>query len=281
MKKVVIYHANCADGFGAAWAANKKFGNEAIYVPAQYGDKPPLDLIGLDAEVFILDFSYPLEEMIQIRDLASTTVVLDHHKTALPTLEELFRQEQQTLEGDIFVCEMKKSGCVLAWEFFFPGIEPPTMLKYIQDRDLWKFEHHGSKQIHAYLMTLGWNFQEWTTAATLLGAGSDLPHKIGNILLQKDMDTVRFLVETNAHKMFIDGHEVWAVNSPTLQSEIGNYLMMSKDTPFAAVYYDKGDVRIVSLRSTDDRMDVSVVAKNFGGGGHRNAAGYKISLLTP
>jgi nanoRNase/pAp phosphatase (c-di-AMP/oligoRNAs hydrolase) len=31
-----------------------------------------------------------------------------------------------------------------------------------------------------------------------------------------------------------------------------------------------------SLRSEDSREDVSEVAKQFGGGGHRNAAGYQI-----
>ena len=277
MKKVVIYHGNCADAFGAAWVAWNRFGNDAVYVPAQYGEEPPFELIR-DAAVYILDFSYSLDNMVLIKDLADRTVVLDHHKTALPTLEELLHQEQENRNGDIFVCKMEKSGCVLAWDFFYPNQDAPRILLHIQDRDLWKFEMRGSREIHAYLMTLGWDFREWETAYNLIQMESDHPYKIGNILVKKDQDTVRFLVENNAHQTFIDGHEVWAVNSPTLQSEIGNYLMRNKDTPFAVVYYDKGRERIYSLRSTDDKMDVGEIAKNFGGGGHRNAAGFKANL---
>jgi phosphoesterase RecJ-like protein len=32
--------------------------------------------------------------------------------------------------------------------------------------------------------------------------------------------------------------------------------------------------RKVSLRATDKRVDVSIIARGFGGGGHRQAAGF-------
>ena len=37
MKPLVIYHAHCTDGFGAAFAAWMKLGDDAEYVPMQYG----------------------------------------------------------------------------------------------------------------------------------------------------------------------------------------------------------------------------------------------------
>ena len=37
----------------------------------------------------------------------------------------------------------------------------------------------------------------------------------------------------------------------------------------------------VSLRATDDRVDVSVIARSFGGGGHRQAAGFFTDLAAP
>lgn len=42
MKTYVLYHAHCADGFGAAYAAWLKLGNDAQYVPVKYGDPPPV-----------------------------------------------------------------------------------------------------------------------------------------------------------------------------------------------------------------------------------------------
>ena len=35
---LVIYHKNCTDGFGAAWAAHELLGSKAMYVPAQYDE---------------------------------------------------------------------------------------------------------------------------------------------------------------------------------------------------------------------------------------------------
>ena len=36
--------------------------------------------------------------------------------------------------------------------------------------------------------------------------------------------------------------------------------------------------RKVSLRATDDRVDVSIIARSLGGGGHRQAAGLSTEL---
>jgi phosphoesterase RecJ-like protein len=41
---------------------------------------------------------------------------------------------------------------------------------------------------------------------------------------------------------------------------------------------DKKDMRKVSLRATDGRVDVSVIARELGGGGHRQAAGFSTAL---
>ena len=38
----VLYHADCPDGFGGAYAAWKKFGDTAEYIPVKYGRTPPL-----------------------------------------------------------------------------------------------------------------------------------------------------------------------------------------------------------------------------------------------
>ena len=52
---LVIYHADCTDGFGAAFSAWKLLGNKATYYAAKHGNPPP-DVTG--KTVAILDFSY-------------------------------------------------------------------------------------------------------------------------------------------------------------------------------------------------------------------------------
>ena len=42
----ILYHAHCADGFGAAWATHKRLGDhhegsKVHYLPVSYGEPPP------------------------------------------------------------------------------------------------------------------------------------------------------------------------------------------------------------------------------------------------
>jgi len=85
-RPLVIYHGNCYDGLTAAWAAWRKFGANADYQAALYGE--PLPSAAWDRPLYILDFSYPRAEL-EARALDPSHVlnltalrVLDHHKTA-------------------------------------------------------------------------------------------------------------------------------------------------------------------------------------------------------
>ena len=61
-----------------------------------------------------------------------------------------------------------------------------------------------------------------------------------------------------------------------MSSDAGHEL--GKGRPFAACYWDTPDGRVFSLRSSADGADVSEVAKQYGGGGHRNASGFRVSF---
>ena len=90
MNPLVIYHANCTDGFGAAFAAWKKLGDEAEYVPAQYSEASP-DMWGAkcqDRDVYILDFSFSKLVMQHIFKVASRVVWLDHHHSSRAIAED-------------------------------------------------------------------------------------------------------------------------------------------------------------------------------------------------
>ena len=99
MKPLVIYHANCADGFGAAFAAWLKLGDEAEYVPmgylkatdgmVEFHERVKLDCSIGEREVYILDFSLPKAVMDWLFDHARRVVWLDHHATSRTIAEEI------------------------------------------------------------------------------------------------------------------------------------------------------------------------------------------------
>ena len=130
----VIYHDNCMDGFGAAWAVYRHYqdvkditgrGVRAMYHPTQHGD--PVPDTTPDGQVYILDFSFSKEQMLELLDRHDGRVVLlDHHKTA--------HAELRGVENCIF--DMNKSGASMAWEYFQnqSGNEMPQLIRYIEDR---------------------------------------------------------------------------------------------------------------------------------------------------
>lgn len=154
MKPLVIYHANCTDGFGAAFAAWLKLGNEAEYLSMNYGETFADDLDYGQRDVYILDFSFQREVMASLFEYATRVVWLDHHKTAFEmwceTERVLHCEDDRQPENNRFILlDDNKSGAMLAWEYFHPGTEVPMLIQHIDDRDRWVFALPGSKEIHA------------------------------------------------------------------------------------------------------------------------------------
>jgi oligoribonuclease NrnB/cAMP/cGMP phosphodiesterase (DHH superfamily) len=135
---VIIYHAKCMDGLGAAWVAKQRMPTAEMYAAA-YGSAPP-DVT--DAEVFILDFSYPRDVLLAMSVTARRVTVIDHHATS----EELLKGLPNT------VFDKTKSGAVLTWHYFNgTANKPPALLAYIQDRDLWQWALPDSRAVNEYL----------------------------------------------------------------------------------------------------------------------------------
>ncbi len=263
----IIYHKNCTDGLGAALAIRvwlKKRGelDQATFQTAQYGDPAPDDVAGQD--VFIVDFSYPREDLLTMYYQAKNLTVIDHHVTAQETLADL----------DFCIFDMNKSGCILTWEYLFPNLPPPPLFEYLQDRDLWKWELPQSQEVNAALRSYKPFLDEWEAFMTY-GAINRLK-KEGIAILRYQQRQIEMVLSHKPWPMVeIDGTRVPCINSTTLISEIGNEL--SKEFPFAACYFDTNDgKRVFSLRSNPDGANVADIAKKYGGGGHPRAAGFSV-----
>lgn len=268
---VVLYHAHCADGFGAAYAAWKALGDSAVYVPVQYGQPYPPELDGGVRELYLLDFSYPLETMKRLQQVASQVAVIDHHASAEEPLKEWNRSLPFCGRGSCHhvVFDLDQSGAVLAWEYFHHGKPVPELLFYVQDRDLWRWELPDSRAVSAGLRSRPMEFQEWDR----LSVEELIPE--GRAILRYQDEQVKAHTR-NAALQDVGGYQVPVVNATTLMSEIGEALCQQfPDAPFSATYFVRRDgKRVWSLRSRNG-FDVSTVAKAKAGGGHKAAAGFE------
>jgi len=163
---------------------------------------------------------------------------------------------------------------MLTWEHFFPGETPPPLLLHIEDRDLWRFALQNTRQIQANVFSFPYDFQVWDT---LMAAAPATLAAEGEAIERKHFKDIRELLGVTTREMVIGGHRVPVANLPyTMSSDAGHE--MAKGKPFAACYWDTPKGRVFSLRSSDDGADVSEVAKQYGGGGHRNASGFTVSF---
>lgn len=263
-KKLIIYHNGCADGFGAAWCFWRKYGVNADYHAAAYHDVPP-DVVGRD--VYLVDFSYPRAVVSCLLQDAKSVTLIDHHKTALDDLHGL--------DGLINYTDINRSGAMLAWNYLFTDEEPPQLITHIQDRDLWQFKLQNTREIMAAVFSYEFDFLVWDRLMNLTDCGLYELVQQGTALERKHKKDVANLINTNSRFMNIGEHTVLVANLPGLfASDAGN--LMCKDKVFAASYFDTADKRIFSLRSDENGIDVSLIAKEYGGGGHYHAAGFSV-----
>lgn len=298
MKKTIcIYHANCADGFGAAWVVRMALGDTVDFYPGVYQQEPP-DVSGMD--VIFVDFSYKRDVVKAMRSMARSILVIDHHKSAIENLsvkEEGFtpvdltqftglsdwtrlinnvcQDEFENVTSTVYTYfDNNRSGAMLAWDFFFPGEQPPQLLRHIQDRDLWKFELEGTREIQANVFSYPYDFEVWDELMS-----TDI-HKLaedGKAIERKHFKDVHELLSVTTRMMAIGGYTVPVSNLPYIfVSDAAHKL--AENHPFAGCYWDTPNGRVFGLRSTEHGIDVSDIAIQYGGGGHKHAAGFSVSF---
>ncbi len=276
-RPLVIYHGNCADGFSAAWCFWRKYGTGADYVAGVYQQDPP-DVTGHD--VYLVDFSYKRAVVEQMLKTANSVTLIDHHKTAIDDLRPLKADMVATNNngmGDNFgwFCDLGRSGATLAWDYLFPGEDRPLLLGHVEDRDLWRFKLPGTREIQAFVFSHEYSFELWDKLMSADQVELLKMTAAGAAIERKHHKDVAELVAVCKRRMVIGGYDVPVASLPyTLVSDAAH--LMAQGEPFAACYWDTAEGRTFGLRATDEGADVSEVAKQYGGGGHAKAAGFKV-----
>lgn len=244
------------------WVVRKAIPDVEPYA-GRYDEAPDFERL-TGRNVYIVDFSYKRAVLEEIISVAESVTILDHHKTA-----------QAELDGIRCDCvfDMNRSGALIAWNVFFPNSPPPPLVLHVSDRDLWQFKLPGTREIHAacglYPLTLEARDELMKT---------DPSHLIeqGKVVLRYHEELVRQATKYKPRRI-IGGHNVPFVFCPVpaLISDVGHVICIGE--PFACVAAERDDGSIgVSLRSSDGGLDVSQVAIEYGGGGHKHAAGFVI-----
>lgn len=281
MKKICLYHKNCMDGIGAAYAVWTK-DPTYTFVAIQYGEELP-NLNGY-SEVLMVDFSVPsnvLENLLEEKKV----IIIDHHEKAEKHLGKYIGSELLAKHGGDIVFDMNHSGAILSWNYFNKYSKVPLLLEYIEDRDLWKWEMEDSQAISIWLNSeVNFSDIKLNEFANIVKRIEYNIHAIipsGRAMVKYKDGLVNCIVKNAIVKRVKIGeniYEVPIVNSSVLQSEVGN--VISRNYPFGIVFYENVEnlKTIYSLRSSPDGLNVSEIAECYGGGGHKHAAGFALSI---
>ena len=269
---LVLYHADCMDGYAAAWAAWKVFSNQALYQAVRHHTPLPHFTDGM--EIYIVDFCYPIDELVSAAQRASKIVVLDHHISAQKDFEAY--QKNSVIPDNLEIKFVQNhSGCMIVWQYFQGNIEPPMLLQHIEDHDLWRHLLPKTEAIcKALYLRLPVHFSAFEKIK--------LPalQQEGALLVKQQQLNVSRLLKAR-HNVRLNNIKGLAVNAPGMFSSDLGHELANKSGSFGLTYFYHGKRKCYEcgLRSIGD-FDVSELARMYGGGGHKNAAGFSVNQAT-
>ena len=245
-----------------------------------------------EKDVIMVDYSLRTRELNDQMDrVAKSFRILDHHKTA-----------QAALDGaDYATFDMKRSGAGLAWDYLFGKdradklsyeghkvayVPRPWWVDYTEDQDLWNWALPNSHEVNAYLMVQPRTMDSWRGMLAFLNIDKEdsikQVTKLGKGVRQYiEYYTRSVVAEKQEGVLTFEGrnYRTAVLNIPYAGvSEAGNALC-KEGYEIGLAWFERGDgITQFSLRSEGD-VDVSAIAKYYGGGGHMHAAGFQLSLV--
>lgn len=291
-KVTVFYHADCLDGFGAAYSAWHRFGNAARYIPIHYGERWGADDV-IGRHIYVLDFSFKVPELISIAELAASVEQLDHHASArddwqakltLDVTSGMSRFTDTTRHLTV-AFDLNKSGARIAWEHFHPSTPLPLPIAHIEDIDLWRFEIDGTRPFCRALRMRPFDFDAWHEIISearspdspdyqkLLTEGEAI-ERFCTIEVDRLVTSSLVMPVTLRGDGTLPAIDGLAVNANAVfTSELGGRLAHQCGT-FGLIWQLARDGQVKASLRGCGKVNLGQLAGQYGGGGHPNAAGF-------
>ncbi len=276
----VVTHGSCIDGFMSATIVNKWLNEQKIdtskitFVYAHHGKNYDYLLEQMENKnVLICDFAFHHKLFTKMIEVTKGNIlVLDHHKTA--------EHELKDFDNKYVTFDMNHSGAFITWTYMYGFDNVPKSVLYVEDNDIWLKKLPNTKEFTSFVFSRKFEFDEYDKlfdesyiTSTVFSGGSGM-------VLQNELYIEKLITKSIPHFIKINNRFYFVAclnNAGILTSELGNSVFKYlPNTNFSMIYsHDQyGKSTGISFRSTNDRSDVSIVAKSInGGGGHRNASG--------
>lgn len=284
-----FYHSADLDGH-CSGAIVKFFNPECELIAINYGQDFPWDKIGPQERIYMVDFSLqPFEGMQKLNAIADL-VWIDHHQSAI----------DDAPTSGLLIKGLYRSGigaCLLTWEYFSKE-PPPFAVQLLAEYDVWN--HSDTRTLPFQYGLRMQNTDPRTSDAMVLWKILFHKEKIVNDLINAGKTILEYEAQTNAKFCKAYAFETIMPSYPNI-SEVPppgfRAICVNRGFTNSKVFdsvwnSEKYDLMItfcrlplpkhqwtVSLYSDKPEVDCGAIAKSFGGGGHKGAAGFQCSEL--
>jgi oligoribonuclease NrnB/cAMP/cGMP phosphodiesterase (DHH superfamily) len=294
----VIYHKNCTDGFSGFIVLHKSgnIDNDAMILADVPSSKTvPQDINNKD--IIIIDVAYNYNILKEIVKLAKSVVFIDHHITIKEDVEKI---KKETNKNFTIIYDLYKSGGTLTWQFFYPNKKPPLFLRYIEDNDIgaWKLKNTrpfiAGLDVKFHKKPVIENIKQWDTlfdkknVKMLIKRGKRYYEYIEHIV---KLNSLRFSIENFPSKKVYEKHKdvfhkvgeykvgVFCGGGCPTGSLLGNYAVNNMEVDFVIMWTYNIYKKEYILSFVSKKVDVGMIAKSLGGGGHTYAAACAIKTF--
>jgi oligoribonuclease NrnB/cAMP/cGMP phosphodiesterase (DHH superfamily) len=226
-----------------------------------------------DDIVYLVDFSFQKngemeKAFLKLRD---RFIFIDHHKTAIEQIKGL------PIKG---LRRIGISACRLCWEYFYPNDEEPEVVKLIGMYDVWDLNKKVETfQLGVSMLDLSPDSENWKV---LFKSDKEFIKKIcddGEVIQKYLNIDSKNKVKKFAFEHKIENYNAICMNAVKSGSKIFDSVFDEKKHDIMVTFgkMSKYGMWNISFYSKDNGPDVSELAKSFGGGGHKNAAGCEVS----
>jgi oligoribonuclease NrnB/cAMP/cGMP phosphodiesterase (DHH superfamily) len=292
-----VLHHNDADGRCAAFwvkqaVEDKKLKKDFYFLKfyeMDYNKPVPFDEIKKDETVLIVDFSIKPDEMDKLLEKTSNVYWIDHHISAIKDYKDYKNIDK--IKGIRYSdSEYLVSGAGLVYLYFYEELSDkispdifglkletaPKFTQYISDFDVWKFKY-GSDTKYFFLACEAYDQKPdhgvWDKLFNNELNENDLINE-GKIIQQYLVFNCGNYQKKYAYEAEFEGEKILCLNRGGGISSQDMFGMDIDKYKFVIAYCFNGKQWTYSIYSTDPDVDVSVIAKKYGGGGHKGASGF-------
>lgn len=272
-----IYHSIDFDGKCSAAIVKNKYPDCRLY-GIDYGEEFDISKVEPEEEVFLVDFTFDdKEDMLKLKLTCGDLHWIDHHNTIVQMEEELSAKDWLGVRQ----LSPKVGACELVWDYLYPGETIPYPVYLLSRYDVWQNKDPlWDEEIlpFQYGMRLGgWDLDDpkWKTLLKCNKESAFVHNTIekGNIGLfyEKELsgkmarglwfplewEDLRFQVINRGYANSISAEAIW-----------------NPEEFDAVMFFSRGREFWKITMFTDKEIDLSILAKKYGGGGHKQACGF-------